>query len=31
MYDPGCWGSDVVNIKEYLPFGVVSLPAILSN
>ena len=31
MYDPGCWSSDVVNIKEYLPFGVVSLPAILRN
>ncbi len=31
MYDPGCWSSDVVTIKEYLPFGVVSLPAILRN
>ena len=29
MYDPGCWSSDHVMIKEYLPFGTVALPAIL--
>ena len=29
MYDPGCWSSDHVTIKEYLPFGTVALPAIL--
>jgi len=31
MYDPGCWTSDVVTIKEYLPFGIVALPAVLNN
>lgn len=31
MYDPGCWSSDVVTIKEYLPFGIVALPAVLNN
>ena len=29
MFDPGCWSSDHVVIKEYLPFGTVALPAIL--
>jgi|CXWK01.1.fsa_nt_gi hypothetical protein len=29
MFDPGCWSSDHVMIKEYLPFGTVALPAIL--
>ena len=29
IYDPGCWSSDHVTIKEYLPFGSVALPAIL--
>ena len=29
MFDPGCWSSDHVTIKEYLPFGSVALPAIL--
>lgn len=29
MYDPGCWSSDHVMIKEYLPFGTVALPAVL--
>ena len=29
MHDPGCWSSDHVTIKEYLPFGTVALPAIL--
>ncbi|WP_374687535.1 hypothetical protein [Promineifilum sp.] len=31
MFDAGCWSSDVVTIKEYLPFGTIALPAILSN
>lgn len=31
MYDAGCWSSDVVNIKEYLPFGTIALPAVLSE
>lgn len=31
MFDPGCWSSDVVTIKEYLPFGVVALPAVLRD
>lgn len=31
MYDPGCWSSDQVVIKEYLPFGSVALPAVLNQ
>lgn len=31
MYDPGCWSSDQVVIKEYLPFGSVALPAVLKS
>ena len=29
MFDAGCWSSDHVMIKEYLPFGTVAVPAIL--
>lgn len=31
MYDPGCWSSDHVVIKEYLPFGTVALPTVLNQ
>jgi len=31
MYDNGCWSSDHVVIKEYLPFGSVALPAVLGQ
>jgi len=31
MYDPGCWSSDHVLVKEYLPFGAVALPAVMNN
>ena len=29
--DPGCWSSDHVAIKEYLPFGSVAIPAVLRD
>ena len=31
MYDPGCWSSDHVLVKEYLPFGAIALPAVMNN
>lgn len=31
MYDPGCWSSDHVLVKEYLPFGSVAIPAVLRD
>jgi hypothetical protein len=31
MYDPGCWSSDHVTVKEYLPFGSVAIPAVLRD
>jgi hypothetical protein len=31
IYDPGCWSSVVVTIKEYLPFGLVAIPAVLRD
>ncbi len=31
MYDPGCWSSDHVLVKEYPPFGSVVIPAVLRD
>ncbi len=29
MYDPGCWSTDHVTVKEYLPFGTIAVPAVI--
>lgn len=31
MYDPGCWSSDHVLVKEYLPFGTVAVPLVVGQ
>ncbi|MBN1371457.1 MAG: hypothetical protein JW987_05915 [Anaerolineaceae bacterium] len=29
--DPGCWSSDVLIVKEYLPFGLAFLPTVINS
>jgi hypothetical protein len=31
MYDPGCWSSDHVLVKEYLPPGTVVAPDVVGQ